>query len=199
MNLFGKTALEESVLIEGCKAGKRSFETELFNKYASAMLGICMRYARNKDEAEDIAQEGFVKVFLKIKEFRHEGSFEGWMKKIMVNTALNYHRNNLKHFFHKDIDEIEDRYETEEENYEEVNLREKELIEIIQSLPEGYRVVFNLYVFEEYGHKEIAESLGITESTSKSQLFKARRYLKKKVNEHVKLKSKNHLTNISEK
>ncbi|MFA6923742.1 MAG: RNA polymerase sigma factor [Bacteroidales bacterium] len=196
MSISERIQLDDKVLIEGCMAGKRSFETMLFDRYAPTMLVICMRYSRNKDEAEDIAQEGFVKIFLKIKDYKFEGSFEGWMKKIMVNTALNYHRDNLKHFFHKDIDEIEDKLEVEEENYEEAILSEKELLEIIQSLPEGYRAVFNLYVFEEYGHKEIAEMLGITESTSKSQLFKARNYLKKKVNEYFKFENKNHLTNI---
>lgn len=146
------------------------------------MLGVCMRYASNRDEAEDIVQEGFIKVFQRITSFRREGSFEGWIKRIMINQALNHYRKNRKQPYHSVIEEID---ETEILNLEEPEpldpIPADTLLNMIQKLPEGYRMVFNLYVFEEYSHKEIAESLNVSESTSKTQLLKARRLLRKKI------------------
>jgi len=178
----------EIKLIEDCIKGKRRAQSKLYKKYVKTMLGLCLRYSRNKSEAEDVLQEGFIKVFMNIKNFRMEGSFEGWMKRIMVNTALLNSRDNLKHYFHADIDSFEERitdqaiFETEE------NFSAKELMNLVQGLPDGYRVVFNLYVFENYTHKEIAETLEISEGTSKSQLARARKFLQNKLRE---LESKN--------
>ncbi len=179
----------EIKLIEDCIKGKRRAQSKLYKKYANTLLGICLRYSRNKSEAEDVLQEGFVKVFMNIKSFRMEGSFEGWMKRIMVNTALLNSRDNLKHYFHADIDKMQESL-TEDRLFDEVvdNYSAKEIMNLVQGLPDGYRMVFNLYVFDSYTHKEIAEMLGISEGTSKSQLARARKSLQNKLLE-LKIKS----------
>ncbi len=171
-------------IIQDCIRGKRHAQNKLYTKYAPAMLGICMRYSRNKDEAEDIMQEGFIKVFLHLKNYRGAGSFEGWIKRIMVNTAITHNKQNLKHHYHTDIDQIEETRVLAKDGTEEpeaARLPRAKLMQLIQSLPEGYRMVFNMYVFERYTHKEIAEILDISENTSKSQLSKARRLLASKI------------------
>jgi RNA polymerase sigma factor (sigma-70 family) len=177
---------EESIL-KGCKEGKRSAQKLLYDHYVSVMFAVCLRYAKNHDEAEDLVQEGFLKVFQNINSFRQQGSLEGWMKRIMVNHALNHYKKNRKELFFEDVNEINE-LEILDQN-EETDLPEpippEKLLEFIQSLPEGYRMVFNLYVFEDYGHKEIAATLNISENTSKTQLMKARRYLKKRVSDFL--------------
>lgn len=171
-------------IVEGVSKGKRHAQNLLYKQYAPLMLGICLRYAKNKAEAEDIMQEGFIKIFTKIDAFRGEGSFEGWMKRIMVNTAITYYKKHLKHQYHADIDELDETIPHEDgvmEEPEEISFPKHQLMEMIQELPEGYRMVFNLYVFEHYAHKDIAESLDISVNTSKSQLSKARRLLASKI------------------
>lgn len=175
--------LIDDSIIEGCIAGKRSAQSALYRKYASVMLAVCLRYAQNRDEAEDILQEAFLKIFQNISSYRKEGSFEGWMKRVMINHALNYYRRNRKLPYQADIDNIN---ETEIMNREEQQANHapvsaEKLIALIQMLPPGYRMVFNMYVFEEYSHKEIAGFLNISENTSKTQLLKARRMLRKKL------------------
>jgi RNA polymerase sigma factor (sigma-70 family) len=167
-------------ILEGCRKGKRHAQNQLYNKFAPSMLGICLRYAKSRDEAEDMMQEGFIKIFTNIEGFRGDGSFEGWMKRIMINTAITYYKKNLKHQYHSDIDEIDEKYsqgDNEDDTIEEVKIPREQLMGLIQGLPEGYRMVFNLYVFEQYSHKDIAELLGVSVNTSKSQLSKARRFL----------------------
>jgi RNA polymerase sigma-70 factor (ECF subfamily) len=167
-------------IFDDCITGKRHAQNRLYNKYAPLLLGLCMRYAKNKEEAEDILQEGFIKIFLKIEGFRSEGSFEGWMKRIMINTALTHNKQNLKHQYQTDITEIEEIHIVDDGRQDEesiVKIPRAKLMSIIQSLPEGYKTVFNLYVIEQYTHKEIAEMLEISVNTSKSQLSKARRLL----------------------
>lgn len=171
-------------IIEGVSKGKRRAQNMLYQQHAPLMLGLCMRYAKDRNEAEDIMQEGFIKIFTKISDYRGDGSFEGWMRRIMINTAITYYKKNLKHQYHADIDEIDETIPHEEEDEGqpgEVNLPREKLMELIQGLPEGYRMVFNLYVFEQYAHKDIAETLNISVNTSKSQLSKARRLLASKV------------------
>lgn len=171
-------------IIEGCIKGKRHAQSMLYAKYAPTMLGICMRYARNKSEAEDILQDGFLKVFINLKTFRGEGSFEGWLKRIMVNTAITHNKQSMKHQYHTDIDVIEEKLlvdENENDELTNIKLPQETLINMIQNLPEGYRTVFNLYVFENFTHKEISEMLDISVNTSKSQLSKARRNLVSKI------------------
>jgi len=147
------------------------------------MLAVCLRYAQNRDEAEDILQESFLKIFQNISSYRKEGSFEGWMKRIMINHALNYYRKNRKLPFHEDIESINelDIMEKDEQPVNHAPVSAEKLIALIQLLPPGYRIVFNMYVFEDYSHKEISEALNISENTSKTQLLKARRMLRKKL------------------
>jgi RNA polymerase sigma factor (sigma-70 family) len=173
-------------IIEDCKKGKYSAQSTLYTKFSSKMLGVCLRYCRNREEAEDIFQDGFIKVFLNIRNFTYndENDIEKWMRRIMVNTAINHRRDNMKYYKQANIDEIDetdiiDDHEIEEEN--KIQVSHEKVLEIIQLLPEGYRMVFNLYVFEKFSHCEIAAALNITESTSKSQLFKARRFIRCKL------------------
>jgi len=177
--------VDESIL-DGCIAGKRDAQYQLYKKFASSMLAVCFRYARNKDEAEDLLQEGFLKVYQKISSFRREGSFEGWMKRIMINNALNEIKKNRRAPFLEDIEVINETQIVDQD--EPVGQMEPVpadvLSEMIRNLPEGYRIVFSLYVIEDYSHKEIASELNISENTSKTQLLKARRVLKNKLNEY---------------
>ncbi len=169
----------EKELIRLCKRKNAKAQKWLYNNYYGILLGICMRYAKSKDEAEDILQMGMIRIFSTIDSFKSEGSFEGWMKRIMVNISIDNFRRNNKFYFHQDIDEIngEPYYTNELPN----NLEVKEILQTIQQLPVGYRIVFNLYAIEGYTHKEIAIKLDISENTSKTQLFKARKSLRKKL------------------
>lgn len=171
--------ISDDKIIEGCIANKRKAQQILFQKYHVVMLGLCARYSKSFMEAEDVMMEGFMIVYSKINNYKGEGSFEGWIKRIMINTAINNYRSNIKHYFHTDVNEIEESIKTENINIEKTD--EKIIIKVIQSLPEGYRMVFNLYAVEGYSHKEIAEMLEIAESTSKSQLSKARKILREKL------------------
>lgn len=170
--------MNEKELIKGCIRENREAQQLLFQKYAGKMLLVCMRYARHHAEAEDILQDGFIKVFDNISRFRMEGSFEGWIRRIMVNTALKNYR---KSSFKKEQIGIATYQEDSSEPEIYSQLSEEELLKIINELPDGYRIVFNLYVIEGYSHREIGELLNIQESTSRSQLVKARKLLQKKI------------------
>ncbi|MFZ4399594.1 MAG: RNA polymerase sigma factor [Bacteroidales bacterium] len=165
---------EIDTVIAGCLKEKRSAQQMLYKHYAGLMYGICLRYAGNRTDAEDVLQEGFVKIFMNISRFRNEGSFEGWMKRIMVNTALGFIKQRSKNQFilqEKEIPDIIEEVEVESD------IQPQELIKMIQALPEGSRTVFNLFAIEEYTHKEIGIMLGISEGTSKSQLSRARKMI----------------------
>ncbi|MCX6233052.1 MAG: sigma-70 family RNA polymerase sigma factor [Bacteroidetes bacterium] len=164
-----------NTIIAGCLNKKRSAQQLLYKRYEGLMFGICLRYIGNKVDAEDVLQEGFVKIFMNIEKYRNEGSFEGWMRKIMINSALTYLRNKVKVVFITQQTDIPDDHH--EEIYAEVDIQPSELMKIVRSLPEGSRMVFNLYAIEEYSHKEISVMLGISESTSKSQLSRARKII----------------------
>ena len=170
--------MTEKELIKACLKGDRQAQVVIYNCYSAKMLALCMRYARHKLEAEDIFHDAFIKVFTHLGDFGFQGSLEGWIRKIMVNTAVKY--NLKKSISHENIgvENIQ-----EESVIPEVFsiLSEDELIKVISTLPDGYRMVFNLYAIEGYSHKEISEMLGIEESTSRSQLVKARRMLQDKV------------------
>jgi RNA polymerase sigma-70 factor (ECF subfamily) len=166
-------------LIDDCIAQNRNAQRTVFERYKSIMMGICMRYCKSKDEAEDVMMEGFMTIFTEAHTFRRDGAFEQWMKRIMINTSINNYRKNLKHYFHADIDEIDEHTLIKSEITE--NYSAKELMKILQDLPEGYRIVFNLYAIEGYKHREIAKILNITVGTSKSQLSKARKMLQMRV------------------
>jgi RNA polymerase sigma-70 factor, ECF subfamily len=184
-DFFWLMMISEEQIIAGCLAGKRFERNMLYKKYASKMLGICLRYATNKAEAEDVLMEGFMKIYSNIKAYRNDGSFEGWMKRIMVNTSItHYRKNNKYHFIEIDHLELSDTESSDEENGNDGNqFSKEEMLQVIQQLPEGYKMVFNLFVFEDYSHKEIAELLEISENTSKTQLLKARKWLRKKLQE----------------
>ena len=180
--------ISDQKIVEGCKAGKHKAFSMLYKKYSAVMLGLCLRYCKNLQEAEDVLQEGFIKVFRNIKKFREEGSFEGWIKRIMINCAIDHYQKNLKHAFHENLDELNEKIADDEEvagKYRDHGVDKDQLMKMIQDLPDGYRIVFNMYVIEEYSHRDIATSLGISENTSKTQLMKARRALREKLKKVV--------------
>lgn len=182
MNGLSNQIISDSDLIAGCIRGDRKMQYELYQRYSPKMFGVCLRYAGNTEEAEDVLQEGFIKIFKKIDSFRSEGSFEGWIRRIFVNTAI-------EHFRRKSyLQPITEREEsTVEGQYVSVldSLAEKDIIKLVQQLSPGYRTVFNMYVVEGYTHKQIADLLGISEGTSKSQLSRAKIILQDLVNKHI--------------
>lgn len=165
-------------MILGCIREDRDCQLEVFQRYSGKMLSVCLRYARHQMEAEDILQDAFIKVFDNLEKFQHKGSFEGWIRRIVVNTALkNFQKSSVKN----ERIGLED-YEDQALEPEVIsNMGEKEILKLISQLPDGYRHVFNLYVIEGYSHKEIGELLSIGESTSRSQLVKARKILKNQI------------------
>ncbi|MCI4668518.1 MAG: RNA polymerase sigma factor [Bacteroidia bacterium] len=165
-------------LIKDCVKQKAKAQKELYDLFAPKMMSVCMRYVKSEAEAEDILQEGFLKVFLKIKKFQESGSFEAWIRRIMANTAIDFIRKE-KHYLHQL--EIKDEILPGQKEDIVASLEAEKLMEIIQQLPDGYRWVFNLYAIEGYSHAEIGEKLGISESTSRSQYTRARALLKKQV------------------
>lgn len=167
-------------IIHECASGNVRAQESLYRILAPKMFGVCLRYSKDSTEAEDNLQEGFIKVFTYIKNFRHEGSLEGWVRKIMVNVSLEKFRK--QHILHT----VEDLSVFESRNYSNDTIEKitaNELLELIQELPPRYRMVFNLYVMEGMNHKEISEVMQITEGTSKSNLARARDILKRKVTE----------------
>lgn len=168
-------------IIKGCIKDDALCQKSLFNRYASPLLGVCMRYARNKEDAEDILQDSFIKIFKKISQFKGEGSFEGWMKRVVVNTALKKYTVSryTKEF---SVEEVKDTVVPDSDDVPAFNhLKEKDLLVLIHNLPDGYRLIFNLYVIEGFPHEEIANMLGIHAGTSRSQLVKARQMLRKEI------------------
>ena len=167
----------EKKLIENAIANSRKAQKELYELHAPKMLSVCRYYVKDLQEAEDVLLSAFFKAFQKLKSFHNDGNFEGWLRRIMVNECMSYHR---KKKFHIVSDEIEDLSECSENNIVE-NYDVAELQLLIDDLPKGYKMVFVLYAIEGYKHQEIAELLQISESTSKSQLFKARKMLQRKL------------------
>jgi RNA polymerase sigma-70 factor (ECF subfamily) len=167
---------QDAQLIERCKEGDRSAQEALYNRFASKMMGVCMRYAGDRDVAADMLQEGFIKVFRYLHQFRGDGSVEGWIRRIMVNTALAHLRKQKALQYKVPLSEAEEHAEPATVHQ---SMNADALMELVQQLPDGYRAVFNLYAIEGYEHQEIAEMLGISEGTSKSQMARARRWLKK--------------------
>lgn len=176
--VLGSTVQNERELVEGCLHGDRRCQGSLYQRYAGRMYALCLRYARHELEAQDLLQEGFIRVFEKLPGFRMEGSLEGWIRRIMVHTAINHYRR--KSFTHERFG-LEHLPESPVEGHALEQLGEKEMLAMVASLPDGYRHVFNLYAIEGYDHAEIAEMLGCGESTSRSQLSKARRMLQRMI------------------
>lgn len=173
--------LSEQELIKGCVKGDRAVQKALYERYCRKMMVVCQRYSKSSQEAEDILQEGFMKVFNSLSTFREEARLETWITRIMINTALNHQRQKLYLLPMVDVTEI-NLPEDAEISLSSLNL--DELIRMVQALPDGCRVVFNLFAIEGYNHKEIAAMLGISEGTSKSQYSRAKSLLKQKLN-HV--------------
>jgi len=175
--------ITESDLIEGCIKGDRRMQEELYRRFAPKMYAVCLRYSNNSEDAQDLLQEGFIKVYRNLHRFRAEGSFEGWIRRVFVNTSIEHFRKKsakLSMVSEKEESTIED---TDISALE--SMAEKDIINIIQELSPGYRTVFNLYVVEGYSHKEIGDLLGISEGTSKSQLARAKAVLQKKVAQYL--------------
>ncbi len=192
-NIIGSTtksakfSAEEDVVL-GCKRGSAKSQSFLYDKYCGAMLGIAMRYSDNQTEAEDVLQEAFLNIFKKIEYFegKNEGSLTLWIKTIVINAALTNNRKNKKHNFTDDVNDFkiadeEDRYNFGESVEDLQNIQVVKIMSALKELPIGYRTVFNLYVVEGYSHQEIAKILEVSENTSKSQLSKARKFLKVKL------------------
>ena len=168
--------LKEKEIISGCLQKKRSAQKALYNRYHPMLMGICLRYGKSKTEAEDVLLMGMTRIFKKMNTYTGNGSFEGWMKKIIVNIAIDNYRKNFKYYFHEDIESVT----VGEIGYDYIpdNFSVNDIIKTIQQLPAGYRIVFNMFAIEGYSHKEIADKLDISESTSKTQLLKARKKLR---------------------
>ncbi len=169
----------EKEILEGCLKNNKIAQYELYKKYSSRLFGLCVRYVPDKDNAADVLQESFIKIFESISKFRNEGSFEGWMKRITVNTALNYLKKYKYQYDEVNIENTTDEPFTENDVFSKIG--KDDILKLLQELPEGKRVVFNLYVFEGYNHKEIGTLLNITESTSKTQFSKAKKMLQDKI------------------
>jgi len=183
--------LGEEELIERCRNKDSKAQKILYDRYAGLMLGICMRYVYERAEAEDILQEGFLKIFTKITEFEGRGSFEGWLKRVFVNTAItHYHKSSKHNKYHYEIGDVQES-KFEKETYTESEFTRDELFKVVDSLPEGYKMVFNLYAIEGYKHKEISKLLEIDINTSKSQYSRAKKLIRKKLNQFKKEAKKN--------
>lgn len=170
--------LTEEQLIEGCVKKDRRSQELLYGLYAKKMYGLCLRYTKEEFEAQEVLQLGFIKLFEKIKFFKSEGSFEGYVRKIMINTAIEYFRKNEKSLMAVDFSDIKDENAAVSLT---TSFEQKELLKLIQGLAPGFRMIFNLFAIEGYSHQEIAKQLGISEGTSKSQLARARVILQERL------------------
>lgn len=167
-----------SKLIIACRKQDRKAQEELYRIYSAKLFGLCLKYSESRPQAEDNLQDGFVCIFTKINQFRDEGSFEGWMKRVMVNTCLQKYRQQKVYSLSNEAQIEEETLEMEDEEFE-IDF----LLQCVQELPVRYRQVFNLYVLDGYSHKEIAQMMNISEGTSKSNLARARMALKDKLEE----------------
>ena len=172
--------MDNSQLIIACKKNDRSAQKELYERYAPQMMTVCLRYSRDEETARDLLHDGFIQIFAQIGSYSGKGSFEGWLRRIFVNLALeNYRKEKKKELFleeykHTQPDEADETLDIE-------GIPRDEILKLIQELPHGYQTVFNLFVFEDMSHKEIAQQLGISEVSSRSQFSRARAMLQKKV------------------
>lgn len=169
--------MTDEQLVKECVSGSTIAQKKFYDLFAKKMMGVCLRYTNNVEEAQDILQDAFIKIFNKLSDYESKGSLEGWVRRIMVNTALDHYRKSKKHQNDVDVDVVG--YKLEQNDFIVESITAVDLLKIIQTIPEGYRVVFNLFAIEGYSHKEIAERLGVTESTSKSQYSRAKSLLRK--------------------
>ena len=176
-------------IINGCLAGNRRDQELLYRRHAAKLYAVCLQYSGNDEEARDILQEGFIKIFENLVHYKHEGSFEGWMRRIVVNTALEKYRNRHNLYRVDDIDTIPEQ-DAEPDNMDYSGLGVSDLLDIIRELPPKYRMVFNLYAIEGYSHKEISKMVNISEGTSKSNLSRARVILQRRVSSYTGIRKR---------
>lgn len=174
----------EKKLIKACLQQKKAAQYRLYAMFSKKMFGICLRYASSFEEAQDVLQEGFIKVFQHLGTFKGSGSLEGWIRRIMINTAIEKYRERI---YHLPFDDLHDDEAVKQQNQAQDSLHLKDLLAFVQKLPSQYRLVFNLYAIEGFSHKEIGEALQISESTSRSNLARARLLLKDKLNKESEL------------
>jgi len=184
LNSKSNHTLTDADLIQGSVEGNREIQEVLYHRFSPKMYAVCLRYSGNAVDAQDLLQEGFIKVFKNLSKFRGDGSFEGWMRKIFLNTSIEHYRKKVNMLSVTETQEVT--IEDKEWNVLD-NLAEKDIISMIHELSPGYRVVFNMHVIEGYSHKEIADILGINEGTSKSQLARAKGVLKKMVENRLNI------------
>ncbi len=188
--------MDEDNLLKECLSGNARAQKQLYDRYSRKMYGVCLRYAPDNATAEDFLQEGFIRVFMKLKSFRSQGSLEGWMRRIMVNTALEMLRK--KNIFRNSVElsksdlqaGVEDEpgfSATDQDDPDMLHFSPETLNKALSEMPQGFRTVFNLYAVDQYTHKEIGGLLGISEGTSKSQYARARSWLQKKLTETKKI------------
>ena len=176
--------MNDSQLIIACKKQNRDAQKELYEKYAPVMMAVCIRYCGDVEIARDLLHDGFIRVFTQIGSYSGKGSFEGWLRRIFVNLALeNFRKEKKKHQFMEEYNYIQSNESDNptEDLLEIDDIPGEKVLEMIKSLPPGYRTVFNLYIFEDMSHREIAEELGISEAASRSQFFRAKKKKKKKI------------------
>ncbi len=171
--------MDDHTLVIECIKGNPKAQKALFDRFAPKMYSVCLRYMKKAEPAEDVLQDALVKVFSKLSDFKNEGVLEGWVRRIVVNTCLDQIRKNTK--FLGDIQAEEVEYKLEQNSFIAEKLMADDLMRLVQQMPDGYRVVFNMFAIEGYSHQEIAEQLGVTESTSKSQYLRARAYLRDRI------------------
>jgi RNA polymerase sigma factor (sigma-70 family) len=172
---------QETQLITACLREERWAQKQLYESFYGKMLGVCMRYSNHQEDARDILNEGYIKVFKNLAKYQLGTSLESWIRRIMINTAIDFYRKEMRHRT-EDIEQA--RYNHSDETDVVSQYSAKEIMLVIQQLPPSYRAVFNLYAVEGFSHKEVSELLGITESTSRSNLVKARTKLKQMLSEH---------------
>jgi len=187
VKLLLKKTLNIDTIVQGCQANQPKYQRMLYEQFAGKLMGICIRYCRNEELAKDALQESFVKIFTKIDGFKNESNIATWMTRIAINTTLNHLRQGKRYQFIDDNENlahtIENLHDVDTDSLEK--LSQGELIKMLQELPDGYRIVFNMFAVEGYTHKEIADTLGINEGTSKSQLNRARKHLQQLVQEKM--------------
>ncbi len=176
-------------IINGCLKGSRRDQELLYRRYSPRLYAVCLQYSDNDEEARDVLQEGFIKIFTNLSNFKHEGSFEGWMRRIIVNTALERYRSRNRLYMVEDIDRIPEPF-VDPGNEDYSGLEATDLMDIIRMLPPKYRMVFNLFALEGYSHKEISKMINISEGTSKSNLARARIILQRRVEAFTGIKKK---------
>jgi RNA polymerase sigma-70 factor (ECF subfamily) len=176
--------MSDEELIKGCVNGKESFQYEVYKRYSPKMFAVCLRYCGSREEAEDVLQDAFIKIFDKMHTFKFNGSFEGWIRRVIINTAIRNKYTNFRAHEVPTLDNIE--HPTVDEKITS-NLSVADLMKLVNELPQGYKLVFNLFAIEGYSHKEIAEMLNIQEATSRSQFLRARQFLREKL-EKIEIK-----------